>query len=131
MEREIKFRGLPFGKGLGWQYGYLIKQMYRGKEKFYVGYVQNGVIMGIEVDPYTIGQYMELKDSTGKEIYEGDIVTIGLCTALVTWNEELATFALQFDFEDKVGRKPLGEWEDVIVIGNIHENPELIKGNKI
>ena len=48
MKREIKFRGKPFEKGMGWQYGHLIKQMYYGKEKLCIGYVQNGAINGLE-----------------------------------------------------------------------------------
>ena len=118
MNREIKFRGKSLNTSL-WSYGDLRQDNIRRKS--YIEY---------EVDPQPIGQYTGLKDSTGKEIYEGDIVTIGLCTALVTWNEELATFALQFDFEDKVGRKSLGEWDDTIVISNIHDSPELLKGGE-
>lgn len=135
MNREIKFRGRDeSGK---WHYGSLL---YKEEESpvqetnapYIETYIEGAGLNDpeIEVPPYTVGQFTGLKDANGKEIYEGDIVTIGLCTALVTWNEELATFALQFDFEDKVGRRSLGEWEDTIVISNIHDNPELLKGGK-
>lgn len=141
MNRKIKFRGKPLQGGYPWVYGNAVLQV---KRKAYLFenedknaevfpefdvessyYVVDGLL---EIIPDTIGQYTGLKDANGKEIYEGDIVTIGLWTALVTWNEEFATFALQFCFENKVGRRSLGEWEDTIVIGNIHDNPELLKG---
>ena len=133
MKREIIFRGLPLGIGCGWQYGYLIKQMYRGKEKFFIGYIQNGAIMGIEVSPDTIGQYTGLKDSTGKEIYEGDIVTIGSdLKAMVIWfngsfrfQDELSSKATYFDDMGVIMRD-----YDVAVIGNIHDNPELLNGGE-
>lgn len=130
MNREIKFRGLPFEKGWSWQYGYLIKQMYRGKEKFYVGYVQNGAIMGIEVNPETVRQYTGLKDSTGKEIYEGDIVLIGeKLKAKVIYYD--GAFRMQSEFSptpiDTTDMGYMMREFSVRVIGNIHDNPELMK----
>lgn len=131
MNREIKFRGKLEYNGK-WIYGDLLQYENEdiaifGEKLSSFGYECTEMSKRDRVIPGTVGQYTGVKDSTGKEIYEGDIVTIGLWTALVTWNEEFATFALRFDFENKVGRKSLGEWEDTIVIGNIHDNPELLK----
>ena len=44
-------------------------------------------------------------------------------------DKELATFALQFDFEKKVGMRPFGEWHVMTVVSNIHDNPNLLKEN--
>lgn len=127
--RDIKFRGWNC-KNKRWIYGYYFVN--RGEHFISPDEVVNPLVRydDFVVDKDSVGQYTGLKDSNGKEIYEGDIVTIDLWTALVTWNEEFATFALQFDFENKVGRRSLGEWEDTIVIGNIHENPELLTNNE-
>ena len=114
MNREIKFKGQPIGKGGIWMVGIGAYKTHTAEHL-----VLNA--KGDYVEVVHLCQYTGLTDKNGKEIYEGDIVTIGLCTALVTWNEELATFALQFDFENKVGRKSLGEWDDMIVISNIHD----------
>ncbi len=79
----------------------------------------------------TIGQFTELTDCNGKAIYEGDILSIRGASCEVVWNKEIASFCIRFYFEVYPGIKPLGEWlkeEQCGVIGNIYDNPELLKG---
>lgn len=85
----------------------------------------------------TIEQYTGLKDKNGKEIYEGDIVEEdievgdddidGEYRYQVVWDEETLCWSLSPNY--CTIHKDL--WETNLsreVIGNIHENPELLGG---
>lgn len=64
MKREIKFRGKRLNNG-EWVYGDLRDTGYNTTITNRMHYV---------VDPETVGQFTGLKDRSGKEIYEGDII---------------------------------------------------------
>jgi len=75
-----------------------------------------------------IMQYTGLKDKNGKEIYEGDILKGVLENHEVVYNKAyfgLSNFGLSSDYPMHL----LGQ-EDFEVIGNIYENPELLKETK-
>jgi len=82
-----------------------------------------------------IQQYTGLRDKNGKEIYEGDILDMGrkhLSTiAQVVWADKMAAFVAaspdSFLNLSNTGAMCDGKCE---VIGNIYENPELIKKEK-
>lgn len=102
------------------------------------------MVGGYEVVPETIGQFVELLDINKKEIYEGDIIRLNdniisgiKCIKVVKYIPQYARVCLS-NISDIQGCMKHWEtpcmdwWPDFIgcieVIGNIHENPELLKG---
>ena len=75
-----------------------------------------------------IMQYTGLKDKNGKEIYEGDIVRMANpYTSKLRGSEVIYTYA-QFAIIADDDFIPLGDIQNWEIIGNVYENPELLKG---
>ena len=117
--REIKFRARRVRDG-EWVYGYI---NYRGCVNRDSWYMYSGGFH-TEVDGKTVGQYTGLPDKNGLiEIFEGDIVIAGnRGTGVVEWYA--GGFITRFD-----ARRYELINNHVEVIGNIHENKELLHGN--
>jgi uncharacterized phage protein (TIGR01671 family) len=132
--RTIKFRGKNI-YGDGWLLGSLIKIE---EDRYAVIPNLNDIEIGksigmYEVYPETVGQFTGLLDKDGKEIYEGDIlhtITFGFnpeeYTAIILYRNcsfQLSNGRNLFYF----GQSDLTKMDDTIVIGNIYDNPDLIK----
>lgn len=146
--REIKFRGKRIDNGK-WIYGSLINNFstYRvsGEPVCYIldisAFPPNAdswedildVIEDFEVDGKTVGQFTGLKDKNDKEIWEGDIIPtlnnsgnypVIFDRGCFMW----AGSPLTYDFETEENKVIDANTEIYAgVIGNIHENPELLK----
>ena len=131
--REILFRGKRLDNG-AWETGSLvIVRMDCHDAQYYIADKMTGY--HTPVDPSTVGQYTGLKDKNGKRIFEGDICRNTRTGEIVSvkwhgtmagyvWNKRRADGFL-FDFGELF--RACDKYE---VIGNIHDNPELLKGGE-
>lgn len=96
-------------------------------------YISNkaGSPFAFEVRPDTICQCTGLKDKNSKLIWENDVVNCLTeeCCGFIGWNESEAGFYFNVLLEDgRFEEEYIYDYQDGIeVIGNIFDNPELIK----
>ena len=117
--REILFRGKTINSG-EWIEGYLFGSW---GDAYICWGMENRNITKEKVDGVTVGQYTGLKDKNGTEIYEGDTDDKQV---VEYWSGQLIVgWYLKCKYTGDTGYfSPLDKFE---VIGNIHDNPELLK----
>ena len=112
--RTILFRARCINNGQ-WVYGYYSCDS--GKYHF-IKSIDD--YLDYRIDPYTLGQYTGLIDKDGNKIFEGDIIQFYKTSAYVIFrrgefcaidNNNTGYFIIQ---------------SDVRIIGNIHDNEELL-----
>ena len=130
--RTIKFRGKTLGDNNVWVFGDL-----HIRSAFAHIHTDLGTKSNIDTD--TIDQFTGLYDKDGKEIYEGDLIEVnGRLFGIVEWHKDGYFFindTIVGVRSDGGEYSPIGEMvryfsnkgHDFSVIGNIHDNPELLK----
>lgn len=137
--REIKFRGKRLDNG-EWVYGDLVRGLelvYGGTEvKIHVPPIGDNHHNIYDVDPKSVGEYAGLKDRKGQEVYEDDIVTFDDAHYQIVFKGEGWTLrAVHSDNLDPYDMPNLCMQElnnnpghtRTDVVGNTHDNPELLK----
>ena len=133
MAREIKFRGRNILNN-DWMYGDLIHDDEHCR--VYVYPRDAGPLeLKHRVDAETIGQFTGLHDKNGKEIYEGDIIRAygskgDEIKHIVEYSDKEAMFCTKLIGAEMLGGSITQRWLNEFefeVIGNIYDNPELLK----
>jgi hypothetical protein len=125
MSREIKFRGKnKFTKK--WVYGFYVKDL---DEHYIYNQFEDGAWSYHAIIPETLGQFINLKDSTESDYYIGDIAEFPNDDRFVLKFEDhlevVADWIGDVECEDQT--RDLYRIEDAEIIGNEIDNPELIK----
>lgn len=127
MNREIKFKGQPIGKGGVWMVGIGAYKTHTAEHL-----VLNA--KGDCVEVVHLCQYTGLKDKNGNKIFEGDMLFqelgflgvvcmskrygVSIMKKTITWS--LIHFVLDSDFD-------AGVLSDIEIRGNIYDSSELMK----
>jgi uncharacterized phage protein (TIGR01671 family) len=126
-----------------WVYGDLIHKRHDRDALM----IQDEKGLGSDIVPESVGQFTGLHDKNGKDIYEGDILLLPANTKVkayekgdfvedkfvqrfaVVWAKQCQGYGLclpyeaKYDAPDVVGMAAV---DRMFVIGNIHDNPELL-----
>ena len=133
--REILFRGKRADNGQ-WVYGFYAQEL-QGQHYILADegdFYDGPMLTMVEIIPETVGQYTGLKDKNGVKVFDGDVVE-----CISTW-DKANMVAIFEDGEYRLvlcdkyknytpgsGYYSIGCF-DKNIIGNIHDNPELMDG---
>lgn len=117
-----------------WSYGGIMAD---GDEVWLCVQVAWKGVVALKADPETVSQFTGIIDHNGKEIYEGDIITVkGDYPRVVLWNKMMWALMPTIYYHDEVFwvmnlQHPGVDWweeyaDEIEVIGNIHDNPEML-----
>ena len=140
--REILFRGKRADNN-EWSIGknIILATTYKGMKRTFIcpkgEYMEDAqtkanrlilVLPQVEVDPETVGQYTGLTDKNGKKIFEGDIMPVWengeKYHYKVIYNGDCFMLSM---LDSEQGSYPLSVKNSISeIIGNIHDNPELL-----
>lgn len=135
--REILFRAKHY-RTKQWVYGIPFKNPLRGIEYAYYPQIipeihgAHSTVNSCSIIEETIGQYIGMMDCNGTKIFEGDIIQDGNCEYnkyVVEYSPERGGY-LPFAHGDGCGCCETATLYDSTchtVIGNIYDNPELMK----
>ncbi len=129
MEREILFRGFDNIKN-EWVYGDLIHL----SNGYAIRKIEDDIMSFTRVDSNSIGQYTGVKDRDNKKMFEGDVIKVKLFnfpsgeieyeTGVIVYSKDIFIIAGKKFDHNLIG---IRENETRSIIGNVFENPELIK----
>ena len=151
--REILFRGKANSeiRDGEWVYGSLLAESENTFPIIARSYDNDEDWLGIDlwdtVEPQTVGQFTGMCDKNDRKIFEGDIIKVGINQRLmyVHWNGESLAWEVTdvgvpdcevnhlintFDLAEIQVEAAYGKMISE-VIGNIHDNPELLEGGNI
>lgn len=142
--RQIVFRGRTPAKsykGSRWIFGDLFRTI--GTDGVGIQYWdEEDGWMTEDVHDSTVGEYTGFYDNNGQSIFEGDILKsrikkfehipyiVGYRKGIFETrpnNQDLASMPLKYLLNDDDEGTTLKSWT---IIGNIHDNPELLKGGE-
>jgi len=129
--REILFRGKRVDGG-GWIYGWL------ALEDFIIAWsTSDAKAVPMLVDKSTVGQFTGLKDNGGRRIFEGDVLKLPRNDSVIDsihevfyHDDSFVTENVLYKNKDTAGKNSL-TWviaKGGVVVGNVHDNPELMGG---
>lgn len=144
--REILFRGKLKDNG-DWIYWDMLAHItthtgkiskYTQKTNYGEKYYHYAYQLWDRIDHSSIGQYTGLKDETGERIFEGDIISTDIQRPYLVVEFRDGCFMFNcndggkdyYDIMLPILEEPQTTYEYGEVIGNIHDNPELMEGGE-